>query len=339
MQRVVSVVFRKAGKVYYFDPDGLQLKPGDSVIVKTSRGVEFGEVVAPAQEMPEELIPGQLKKVIRKANEDDLRKVAENRAKEEEALKVCQQKTAKHGLEMKLADVECIFDGSKMLFYFTAEERVDFRDLVRDLASIFKTRIEMRQIGVRDEAKMIGGLGPCGRRLCCTLFPGDFEPVSIRMAKEQNLPLNPMKISGICSRLMCCLKYEYEVYKDFKGRAPRKGTMVTTSLGEGKIVDYNVPRELVTVELEGGLWKQVPLCEVCSGHGGGQTARAKTAEQPEREEATGAPVSEHAGGGTGAQETEARPETKSPRPSRRRGSRSRGRRPESKQPPKQDPKQ
>ncbi|RJQ54470.1 MAG: stage 0 sporulation protein [Actinobacteria bacterium] len=264
MQRVVGVVFRKAGKVYYFDPDGLELKPGDSVIVKTTRGTEFGEVVSPAQEMPSELIPGQLKKVVRRASEEDLRQAAQNKEREEEAFRVCQEKIAKHKLDMKLADVESIFDGSKMLFYFTSEDRVDFRDLVRDLASIFKTRIEMRQIGVRDEAKMIGGLGPCGRHLCCTQFAGDFEPVSIRMAKEQNLPLNPMKISGICGRLMCCLKYEYEVYKDFRGRVPKKGSVVQTSAGEGKIVEYNVPRERVTVQVESGLMKQVSVCEVCS---------------------------------------------------------------------------
>lgn len=272
MQRVVSVIFRKGGKAYYFDPEGLELATGDSVVVKTARGIEFAEVVAPAQDVPDEIVPGQLKKVIRKANEGDLATVAENRSKEEEAFKVCQEKIAKHGLDMKLVDAEVIFDGSKTLFFFTSEERVDFRALVRELASIFKTRIEMRQIGVRDEAKIIGGLGPCGRRLCCTLFAGEFEPVSIRMAKEQNLPLNPMKISGICGRLMCCLRYEYETYREFNRRAPKKGTAVSTSFGDGKIVEYDVPRELCTIQLETGLTKQVPLCEVC-----GQGGRAKAA--------------------------------------------------------------
>lgn len=273
MRRVVSVVFRKGGKAYYFDPDGLDLKSGDTVIVRTSRGTEFAEVAAPAQEMPEELIPGQVKKVVRKANDDDRARAAENKAKEEDAFKAAQERIGHHKLNMKLVDVEVTFDGSKILFYFTSEERIDFRDLVRELASAFKTRIEMRQIGARDEAKMVGGLGPCGRRLCCTVFAGEFEPVSIRMAKEQKLPLNPMKISGICGRLMCCLRYEYETYKDFRGRVPKKGTVVSTSLGDGKIVDFNVPRESVTVELEGGLRRQVPLCEVCVGSGAGRGAR------------------------------------------------------------------
>lgn len=277
MQRVVSVVFRKGGKAYYFDPDGLELSSGESVVVRTARGTEFGEVVAPAQDMPEELVPGQLKKVIRKANDEDRKQLADNKAKEEEAFRVAREKIAKHSLDIKLVDVEVIFDGSKMLFYFTSEERVDFRDLVRELASAFKARIEMRQIGVRDEAKMIGGLGPCGRRLCCSVFGGDFEPVSIRMAKEQNLPLNPMKISGVCGRLMCCLRYEYEVYKDFRGRAPKKGTIVETSLGQGKIVDYNVPKEQVTVALENGMLKQIPLCEVCVGGGGGAASKSEKA--------------------------------------------------------------
>jgi cell fate regulator YaaT (PSP1 superfamily) len=339
----VSVVFRKGGKAYYFDPDGLELSSGDCVIVKTARGTEFGEVVAPAQEMPEELIPGQLKKVIRKANDADREQVAQNKAREEEAFKVAQEKVGKRGLSMKLVDVEAIFDGSKMLFYFTSEERIDFRDLVRDLASAFKTRIEMRQIGVRDEAKMVGGLGPCGRRLCCTVFAGEFEPVSIRMAKEQNLPLNPMKISGICGRLMCCLRYEYEVYKDFRGRAPKKGTIVETPLGEGKIVDYNVPKDQVTIVLEGGMTKQVSLCDVCSGGGSDSGRRsgaprgaakvaaeqgpnteqegAKAAQKPSRETSTESGGKEPGSSGDGGQPGDGRP------PKRRRRSRGRGKKP------------
>ncbi|MDI6821870.1 MAG: stage 0 sporulation family protein [Actinomycetota bacterium] len=220
MPRVVGVVFREAGKVYYFNPRRLDLKVGDNVIVKTSRGLEFGEVVMLPQDIPEDELTAPLKKVIRKATQEDRTQVEKNRAKEKEAFETCEEKIKEHGLPMKLVDVEYVFDKSRIVFYFTAEERVDFRALVKDLASIFRTRIELRQIGVRDEAKMIGGIGPCGRRLCCTLFLSDFEPVSIRMAKEQDLPLNPLKISGICGRLMCCLKYEYEWYKEFKSKAP-----------------------------------------------------------------------------------------------------------------------
>lgn len=249
MPRVVSIAFREAGKIYYFDPSNLSLKVGDSVIVKTSRGTEFGEVVAPSEDVSEDEIVATLKKVLRVATEKDKAQVAKNRAKEEKAFKICQEKIEKHKLPMKLVDVEYVFDGSRIVFYFTSDTRVDFRELVRELASVFHTRIELRQIGVRDEAKMIGGLGPCGRRLCCTLFLDSFEPVSIKMAKEQDLPLNPLKISGVCGRLMCCLKYEFEVYSEFKKKAPRRGTAVRTSHGEGVVVDYNVPRAKVIVEL------------------------------------------------------------------------------------------
>ncbi|MCL5292859.1 MAG: stage 0 sporulation family protein [Actinobacteria bacterium] len=261
MPTVVGVTFKKAGKIYYFDPDGLDLKAADKVIVKTSRGLEFGEVVSPADEVPEEELTTPLKKVVRRATGEDEEQVGRNREKEREALEVCEEKLKKHGLAMKLIDAEYVFDGSKLIFFFTAEGRVDFRELVKDLASVFRTRIELRQIGVRDEAKMIGGLGPCGRRLCCTVFLGDFEPVSIRMAKEQDLPLNPLKISGICGRLMCCLKYEYEAYQDFKKRAPKRGTPVETEFGTGRLVDYNVPRELLVVELESGRRLEIPLAE------------------------------------------------------------------------------
>lgn len=259
MPTVVGVTFKKAGKVYYFDPNELDLKAADKVVVKTSRGMEFGEVVAPPEEIPEEELTNPLKKVVRRATHEDDETLARNKAKEKEALEVCESKIQKHGLPMKLIDAEFVFDGSKLIFFFTAEGRVDFRELVKDLAGIFKTRIELRQIGVRDEAKMIGGLGPCGRRLCCTVFLGDFEPVSIRMAKEQDLPLNPLKISGVCGRLMCCLKYEYEAYQDFKKRAPKRGLTVETELGTGRLVDYNVPRELLIVELETGRRTEIPL--------------------------------------------------------------------------------
>lgn len=262
MPLVVGVSFRRAGKVYYFDPNGVELKTSDRVIVKTTRGTECGEVVSAPEEIPDEEIPTPLKRIVRKATTEDLEKVERNRAKEQEAVKVCNEKIAKHKLDMKLIDAEYVFDGNKLVFCFTAENRVDFRDLVKDLASVFKTRIELRQIGVRDEAKMVGGLGQCGRRLCCTLFSGDFDPVSIRMAKEQDLPLNPLKISGACGRLMCCLKYEVEAYKDFKKRAPKRGEQVRTADGVATVLDYSVPRERLTVAYETGLRANVNLADV-----------------------------------------------------------------------------
>lgn len=213
MLTVVGIRFKKAGKIYYFDPEGIDLKSGDFAIVETSRGLEFGEVVVGPKQVEEDDVIQPLKKVIRKAGEEDCQKILENRQKEEEAFDIGLQKIEEHGLEMKLVDVEYTFDRSKIIFYFTADGRVDFRELVKDLAAVFRTRIELRQIGVRDEAKMIGGLGPCGRVLCCHTFLGEFEPVSIRMAKDQNLSLNPTKISGVCGRLMCCLRYESEAYE------------------------------------------------------------------------------------------------------------------------------
>ncbi|NPV53585.1 MAG: stage 0 sporulation family protein [Firmicutes bacterium] len=226
MYEVVGVRFKKAGKIYYFDPDGIDVAAGDKVIVETSRGVEYGEVVIGPKQVREEDIVSPLKKVLREATAEDEAQVEENKRREKKVFEICLQKIADHGLPMKLIDVECSFDNSKITFYFTADGRVDFRELVKDLASVFRTRIELRQIGVRDEAKMLGGLGPCGRPLCCATFLGDFEPVSIRMAKDQNLSLNPSKISGICGRLMCCLKYESDAYKRVKepqqGRAPQE---------------------------------------------------------------------------------------------------------------------
>ena len=261
MPIVVGVVFKRAGKVYYFDPDGIDLKSGDKAIVKTSRGVEFGEVVSPPTEVADAEITAPLKKVVRKASDEDKEQLRKNKEKEKEAYRVADEKISKHRLPMKLIEVEHVFDGSKIIFYFTADGRVDFRELVKDLASVFRTRIELRQIGVRDEAKMIGGLGPCGQRLCCTVFLGDFDPVSIRMAKEQDLPLNPLKISGICGRLMCCLKYEYEAYLDFKKRAPRRGTKVETEFGTAKIVDFSVPKETMILQLESGQRIEMSLAD------------------------------------------------------------------------------
>ncbi len=210
---VVGVRFRKAGKIYYFKPGSVELQKGDDVIVETARGIEFGTVVVGPRLVPLQETVAPLREVIRKATPEDRVRMEENRERAREAFKICEQKIAEHGLPMKLIDVEFTFDVGKILFYFTAEGRVDFRELVKDLAAIFKTRIELRQIGVRDEAKLLGGLGPCGRELCCSTFLGDFEPVSIRMAKGQNLSLNPTKISGICGRLMCCLKYEEDAYR------------------------------------------------------------------------------------------------------------------------------
>jgi len=210
--KVVGIRFKRAGKIYYFGPDGLELALEDRVIVETARGIEFGEVVVSPKLISEEEVVPPLKKVIRKATDEDYAQVEENARKEKEAFQICLRKIHEHQLSMKLVDVEYTFDGNKIIFSFTAEGRVDFRDLVKDLASVFRTRIELRQIGVRDEAKMLGGVGSCGRVLCCATFLGDFEPVSIRMAKDQRLSLNPTKISGICGRLMCCLKYESSSY-------------------------------------------------------------------------------------------------------------------------------
>lgn len=211
MPNVIGVRFKRAGKVYYFDPADVVLQKGDRVIVETARGLEYGEAVSDIKDVSDESVVAPLKTVVRKATAEDDLQLAENQRREAEAFTIALERIASHSLEMKLVDVEFTFDGSKIIFYFTAEGRVDFRDLVKDLASIFRTRIELRQIGVRDEAKMLGGLGTCGRVLCCSTFLGDFAPVSIKMAKEQNLSLNPTKISGLCGRLMCCLRYESEL--------------------------------------------------------------------------------------------------------------------------------
>lgn len=259
MPKVVGVVFKEAGKIYYFDPGNLATKTGDNVIVETSRGLEFGEIVFGPEKISEEEIVSPLKRVLRIATQKDRAQADKNRVKEEEAFEICEERIGKHNLSMKLVEAEYVFDRSRLIFYFTAQGRVDFRELVKDLASTFRTRIELRQVGVRDEAKLIGGLGPCGRRLCCTLFLSDFEPVSLRMAREQDLPLNPLKISGVCGRLMCCLKYEYEVYREFKRKAPERGTEVKTSYGQATVVDYNVPREKVIVEVAKGQRFEISL--------------------------------------------------------------------------------
>ncbi len=252
MVKVVGVRFKSAGKIYYFDPGELEIDLNQNVIVETARGVEFGLVVVPNREVPEDEIVAPLKKVIRIATEEDLKHAKENETKEKEAFDICLQKIEAHKLDMKLIDVEYTFDNNKVLFYFTADGRVDFRELVKDLAAIFKTRIELRQIGVRDESKMMGGIGICGRVLCCKSFLGEFQPVSIKMAKEQSLSLNPTKISGTCGRLMCCLKYEQDAYEDLLSRMPNVGAIVETPEGQGVVAEVNLLKELLKIKLDLG---------------------------------------------------------------------------------------
>jgi cell fate regulator YaaT (PSP1 superfamily) len=246
---VVGVRFKKAGKIYYFNPNDIEVKKEDNVIVETARGIEFGECVIGPKEIDESEIVAPLKSVLRVADAEDIARHEDNKSREKHAFEVCFDKITEHKLNMKLIDVEYTFDNNKVIFYFTADGRVDFRELVKDLATIFKTRIELRQIGVRDEAKMIGGLGPCGRPLCCSTFLGDFASVSIKMAKEQNLSLNPTKISGICGRLMCCLNYEQNTYEDIRKRLPKIGSVVETDLGRGEVVSNSVVKEKVKVKL------------------------------------------------------------------------------------------
>ncbi|WP_166245753.1 PSP1 domain-containing protein [Paenibacillus turpanensis] len=261
---VVGVRFKKAGKVYYFDPSNLSVHQEHNVIVETARGIEYGKVVTPKKTVGENDVVLPLKKVIRIADEKDAGVVEENKAAAKDAFKTCVDKIRGHQLKMKLVDVEYTFDRNKIIFYFTAEGRVDFRELVKDLASVFRTRIELRQIGVRDEAKLLGGLGPCGRILCCSSWLGDFEPVSIKMAKDQSLSLNPTKISGLCGRLMCCLKFEHDNYESSKDEMPTVGAMVLTSLGNGKVVGLNLDNRMAQVRLfeQGGKVMELPFDDV-----------------------------------------------------------------------------
>lgn len=249
MHKVIGVRFKRVGKVYYFLPGDISFCEGDYAIVETARGLEYGEVVIVNKEVADNELVAPLKTVVRKATSKDEKKLEENKQKEAEALEICQKKIEKHGLEMKLVGAEYTFDNSKVIFYFTADGRVDFRDLVKDLAGVFKTRIELRQIGVRDEAKMLGGLGPCGRACCCSYFLGDFSPVSIKMAKEQNLSLSPTKISGLCGRLMCCLNYEQEHYSLTRRRMPRVGSTVISPDGEGVALENNAVTETVRIKI------------------------------------------------------------------------------------------
>ena len=258
MVRVTGVRFRTAGKIYFFDPLEFDIKRNDHVIVETARGIEFGTVVAGIMEVAEDKVVQPLKPVIRIANRRDMEQEAANRVKEKEAFQICLERIRSHGLEMKLIDAEYTFDNNKVLFYFTADGRIDFRELVKDLAGIFKTRIELRQIGVRDETKIVGGIGICGRSLCCNSYLSDFVPVSIKMAKEQNLSLNPAKISGVCGRLMCCLKNEEETYEELNRRLPNIGDYVTLEGGlKGEVQSVNVLRQLVKVIVDAGDEKEI----------------------------------------------------------------------------------
>jgi cell fate regulator YaaT (PSP1 superfamily) len=249
VHRVIGVRFKKTGKIYYFSPGDLEIEKDDYVIVETARGMEFGKTVIGMKEVEEQDVVLPLKKVLRLATDKDKMTIQQNKKEAEKAFDVCLKKITEHNLDMKLVDVEFTFDRNKILFYFTADGRIDFRTLVKDLASIFRTRIELRQIGVRDEAKMLGGIGPCGRMLCCSTFLGDFEPVSIKMAKDQNLSLNPTKISGLCGRLMCCLKYENDMYESAKKELPDLYQKLNTSYGKGKVTGLNMLERLVQVEI------------------------------------------------------------------------------------------
>lgn len=250
MPKIIGVRFKPVGKIYYFSPKDLDIKENDNVIVETSRGIEFGVVVSGIKEATDDEIIKPLKEVIRIATDDDIKHQSENREKEKNALSECEKKIKEHGLNMSLVDAEYTFDGSKLLFYFTADGRIDFRDLVKDLAIIFKTRIELRQIGVRDESKMIGSVGVCGRDICCSKFLSEFVPVSIKMAKEQGLSLNPTKISGICGRLMCCLKYEQDTYEEILKYTPREGSLVETPKGKGIVQFVSILKGLIKVKLD-----------------------------------------------------------------------------------------
>lgn len=258
MIKVIGVRFRTAGKVYFFDPGKLEIKQGDHVIVETARGIEYGTVIGAPREVEADKVIQPLKSVLRIANQKDDEQEASNRLKEKDAFKICLEKIRKHGLQMKLIDAEYTFDNNKVLFYFTADGRIDFRELVKDLASVFKTRIELRQIGVRDETKILGGIGICGRPLCCHTHLSEFAPVSIKMAKEQNLSLNPTKISGVCGRLMCCLKNEEETYEELNKKLPNVGDYVTTDDGlKGEVQSVNVLRQLVKVIVDVGDEKEI----------------------------------------------------------------------------------
>lgn len=274
MPLVVGVSFRRVGKVYYFDPGEFAIHEGDFVIAETARGVEFGEVMLGPREVPESELVAPLKRIVRIATGDDLECAAANREDEKRAFEICQQQICEHNLSMKLIEAECSFDGNMITFSFSAEGRIDFRELVKDLSVVLKTKVQLHQIGVRDEAKLIGGYGTCGREFCCANFLSSFDPISMKMAKDQSLFLNPAKFSGVCGKLMCCLRYEHEFYKEARERLPSVGAMVSTSRGIGRVVDVNVVSDMLTVELEDSMIVIVPAGELdlegcCRRHGVG----------------------------------------------------------------------
>jgi len=259
MHEVIQVRLRQAGKISYFAASGLKFKVGDYVIVEQDRGLEYGEIVSETENLQESEIEKPLRKIIRKTNPWDHHQIEKNKKKSKELIQTCERKVSEHRLPMKIVEAEYSFDRSRIIFYFTSEGRVDFRNLVKDLANIFKARIELKQIGVRDEARMMGGFGPCGKELCCARFLKDFEPVTIKMAKEQNLPLNPTKISGLCGRLMCCLSYENKTYKELLKGLPRIGTEMKTEKGKSKVIALNPLKQSVTVELENGAHLEIKI--------------------------------------------------------------------------------
>ena len=280
MTEIVGVRFRKAGKIYYFDPAGIELKADDYVVVETTRGHEVGLVAIAPKEVLDDDVTTPLKPVIRKAEPDEINHTEQFEEKEKEALAACGELITKLELPMKLLSAEYSLDGKHLTFYFSAAERVDFRQLVRELAGRFKIRVELRQVGARDETKLLGGYGRCGRPLCCASFLSEFAPISIRMAKEQSLPLNPMKISGLCGRLLCCLAYENEQYREMKAKMPRDGQQVTTPMGMARVVGSNPLKESVLVEMESKVSVELPLSEVTSGEG---KTRAHTEDKPEEQ--------------------------------------------------------
>jgi cell fate regulator YaaT (PSP1 superfamily) len=297
MPLVVGVSFKKAGKIYYFDPSDIELHENDYVIAETARGIEFGQVMIEPKEVQEHEIVQPLKRIVRKASTADVEREESNKRKEKTAYTICQQKIQLHNLPMKLINAEYCFDSSQVTFFFSAEARVDFRELVKDLAGALRTKVQLHQVGVRDEAKIFGGMGPCGRGLCCATFMNGFEPVSMRMAKEQSLFLNPLKFSGICGKLMCCLKYEHSIYKEVKGRLPSVGSFVDTPSGSGKVVEVNVIRESLNVQMEDGsilhilaadLGGPSPCCMADGGECASCAGHAKKAE-PEASEPKDSP--------------------------------------------------
>lgn len=279
MTEVVSIKFSNRGKVYYFDPNGLNINPGDTVILETSKGLDIAQCWAGNHLTADDSVVAPLRPVVRIATEEDIRTAETNKAREKEAMEICRQKISEHQLDMKLVDVECGFEGNKIMFFFTSDGRVDFRELVKDLAAIFRTRIELRQIGVRDETKLLGGLGICGRPYCCNQFLNDFEPVSTKMAKTQSMSLNPAKISGSCGRLMCCLRYEQSAYEDLVGKVPKLGAFVETPAGYGTVAQVNLLRQQVKVKLDGdgdSVFRSYAADEVAAVPGG----RPKDGEKP-----------------------------------------------------------